>query len=337
MQSANSIAFDSLRQSAGSQAAIDRIFLSVLSGQVSEDAPELSVRSMNVSREMMPECWARCDHNILIHIANIGSKPHIFNETRLDDLALALDAADPILCAIESLTGFIIDPIEVINTCPNNHSVFEISRSNATDRLLLAFPLEIQDTSEFFALFNSKSIDLSDMSVEYDLCIKSPSLDIDSLADLSTGDLLILGGGGVRSIVMWQGVNQSQFTIPGIYDLISGEFAGDIGNVGDSVTDGNDDTDRPDSASTTVFPVSVMVGVKGLKAEAKKLAGIQSGTVFHVGKLIQGLDVSIGFGKKDMFGGHLVQIGDQLAVSIDTKKYEAEFDVDDIAISKVMS
>lgn len=335
MLSANAIALDNLKQSAGAQAAINKILLSILNGDETKYGSELSARSVNTSCEILPENWARCNHNILIHIDKIGSKPLIFSESRLDVLTQALDAADPILSVIESLTGFVLDPIEMVNAHPDKHAILEISRINEADRILIACPLEIQEISEFDQLLNSNLIDLSEASVEYDLFIKLSNLDLDDIADLSTDDLVILGNGAANTSVKWQGINGDQFTIHGIYDFISGEFVGDVAKIQESIIDGIENSDPASQGSKTLFPVSLLVCVKRLKAEAKKLAESQSGATIALGRLVPGTKVSIIFGQKDIFIGRLCQIGDHFAVSIDQKNYDPNLDIDNIPISKV--
>lgn len=337
MQSANSIALASLKQSTGALGTVSRILLSALNESLSEDGPLLSARSVNSACETMPEIWARCDHNILVHIDTVASQSLVFCESRLDAVAHALDAADPILCAVESITGFVLDPIEMVKTQPIEHAIFEISRINEIDRIFVAFPTEIHELSEFDSIANRKSIDLSDLPVEYSLIIKSPILDIDSVSDISIGDLVILGSGPTKSIIKWKIENQTQFTVEGSYDFIGGEFAGDSGSVHETIVNDADDTDQADRDNATLFPVSLKVSVNGLVAEAKHLAALQSGVPFNVGKLTHGLEVSIIFGGKEIFAGYLVNIGDHFAVSINKKKYTPEEDIKDMQIAGIVS
>lgn len=336
MLSANSIALASLKQSEGAQGAISRILLTALNESLSEDGTDLSARSVNMSRETMPETWARCNHNILIHIDTVASQSHVFCESRLDALAHALDAADPILCVVESITGFVLDPVETVNIKPIEHVVLEISRVNEIDRIFLACPVDVEKLSEFNNMSNRQSIDLSDLLVEYSLFIKSPNLDIECLAELSVGDIVILGNGPANSTVKWHSANQTQFTVDGSYDFGNGEFSGDQESVHETIDNGVDDTEQSVRDNATLFPVNLKVRVNGLATEAKSLAALQVGIPFHAGRLAHGLDVSIFFGEKEIFGGNIVKIGDSFAVTIGKKQYNPDIDVDNNVIPEVI-
>lgn len=322
----------SLKQNEGEQAALCTILLAALNQSKTELRVPLSAQVANCVRDDLPHIWARCSEDILVHIDLIDSQAQIFSENRLNELVQAFDAADPILSEIESTTGFILDPIEMITAVPADHAIIEISRTNAVDRILIAFPYEIEHRREIAALAENLPDNLSHVPVSCSLMIRGPKLDLDHAADISVGDLLLFGGASVSAAVMWQIDNESQSSVDGSYDFESGQFVGGA-HVGGTHTVSLFPQGSPDATiagNSNAFPVRLTACISGFTLTAGDLAATQTGSVLHLGKLLPGTNVTLSFGESELCYGELVQIADHFAVSVDQMKQYSD-DVDNNA------
>lgn len=328
MLSATSIAMASLKQTEGEQAALCAILLAALNQSRTEMRVPLSAQLASSARDL-PQIWARCSQDILVHIDLIDTKSQIFSENRLDDLVECFDAADPILSEIESTTGFVLDPLEMINVVPTNHAIIEISRLNAVDRILIAFPHEIERRREVAALAETLPGNLSHVSVFCSLMIKGPNLDVDGAADISVGDLLLFGGASVSAAVMSQIGNELQSVVDGSYDFASGQFIGGAHGGGPHTVSlspqGSSDSNV--TGNSAAFPVRLTACISGFTVASGDLAATQTGSVLHLGKLLPGTNVTLSFGDSELCYGEWVQIADHFAVLVNKMKQYSE-DVD---------
>jgi predicted RecA/RadA family phage recombinase len=301
------------------QAQLTNIILALLNGRRNNSEQTLVTRLVQSVGDAHPMHWLVCNGDVYLNIAHAGGRPWIFEENRLADMVAALDAAEPLLSEIEVRGGFALDPVESVKLIPDNSLMFEIITADQQHVVYLALPPDFTAQPSLNRLFDALAIDWSQVAVAFEVAIAGPALSIESAAEISSDDMILIGGTATAARIAWpvgEGVLGSGLAnmAAGRFDIFSGVFIAN--GVGDAMTVG-------DASGAIGFSVPITIRLPNRMMSAAELSAMRPGTTINIGAVTQGLPVSILIAGQEIARGELVQVGDQFAVLIEQKIVQA--------------
>ena len=311
-----SLALVGLKQIDSDHAQLRQMMLALLDGE--KHGSELSLCA-RVAEPISAE-WVVCGKGVLLHIAVAGGHPHVFREDRLAEMVRALDAAEPVLSAIEQRTGLTLDPSEAVSALPENSLVFEVSSDNAQHLLHLALAPDFVAPAGLHKMFGALEVDWAKVPVAFEIQISGPSLGIEVAAAIETGDLILIGGMFVKARLSWSVEPAQTQKIIGRFDMLSGQFTAN--GTGETMESGL--AQGANGNVSAGFSVPISIRLPNRMTSAAELSAMRPGTILNIGAVTQGLSVHILIGDQEIARGELVQVGDQFAVMIEQKIVHSE-------------
>ncbi|SOB86450.1 Flagellar motor switch/type III secretory pathway protein FliN [Sphingomonas guangdongensis] len=254
--------------------------------------------------------WWVGDDSVSVSIDSVAGNAAALHPERVDEVVAALATAEPLLDAVESVTGWVIEPGRAVRDVPQDSVVVSIAASRngtAWITLSLAVPTALAAATQTEAVTNRW---LRDVPLPAALSIAAAALAIDDAAALGPGDLLVLPAGPWRGTV----------TIAAQGDLAVALEPGSGTLVHAPAWNGRDgalDDDQPAADRMRELRVSVAVGLPDVAVTAADLAALREGGTLPLGPVTAGLAVTLSVGGRVIAAGEIVRLGDRFAVHVD--------------------
>lgn len=264
-----------------------------------------------------PRHWADCSGGLFLHVNRVAGRACIFDEARLDDLAKALDQAEPLLAHVETRLARALDPQLIVGSLPEGSQLFDIGTADQAHRILLALaPDAVIDAG----LHAATEPDWSRVPCRYEVRVSAAALAIDTASRIAAGDLLLIGRAAVAARIDWPAPGERPVpssTISGRLNLASGLFIMNDKGLAMS-TDGNSpSSSAAPGGAASEFTVPLTIRLPDRVTSVAELSAMHPGTTLNVGAVTQGIQLSVQVGNQEIARGQLVQVADQFAVLIE--------------------
>jgi predicted RecA/RadA family phage recombinase len=320
MLMSSSLGLTSLKHFDPDRVQLTNVVLALLNGKRNCSEQTLITQPVQSLGDAHHMHWVVCNGGTYLNIAHADGRSWVFGENRLAEMVGALDAAELLLSEIEVRTGIALDPIESVESIPDNSLIFEIITADQQYVVYLALLTDFTARPTLNRLFDALEIDWSQVPVAFEVAIAGPALSIESAAEINSGDMILIGGATTLARIAWP-VGEAVLSsgranmAAGRFDIFSGVFI--VNGVGDAMTVG-------DASGANGFSVPITIRLPNRMTSAAELSAMRPGTTINIGAITQGLAVSILIADKEIARGELVQVGDQFAVLIEQKIVQAE-------------
>lgn len=255
--------------------------------------------------------WWVGDDAVAVRIDALDGTAAALHPDRIGEVVAAFESAAPLLDALESVTGWVIEPGGSSPRAPDDSIILRVSASrNGTSvaELAIAVPPALAET----ATGSVASADLlRNVPLSATMFVRAVELTIDDADALATGDLLILSEGGWRATL----------SLPGMGDVAAVLEPGSGALVHAPAWNGREmpvsDDEPPAADRIRELRVPVALRMPDIAVTAGDLAGLREGGTLPLGPVTAGLAVELAIGGRVIAHGEIVRLGDRFAVHVD--------------------
>ncbi|WP_066722159.1 FliM/FliN family flagellar motor switch protein [Sphingomonas pituitosa] len=242
--------------------------------------------------------WFACADGVQFRPGDAALHPE-----RVAEAAAVLDAAEPLLLALEQALGLHLEPdaIDGASEAPVLH--LALSRDDRTAALLL--PCAHPHAGNWIAEAEGLTPPAARLPVVVRLLLQGPRLGIAEASDLAPGDLVLMGARPIATL------EAPHFRQSGQVDLPAGIFT--------SHPDGAPMESSDAAPSPRDFAVPLTLRLPERLTSAAALADLRPGVALPLGPIAEGMPVELLVAGSPLARGELVQLGDRFAVLIESR------------------
>lgn len=242
--------------------------------------------------------WFRCADGTCYRPGGAALHPE-----RIAEAAAALDAAEPLLVALEQVLGVQLEPDDLGTASDDPALHLGLRREGLAAALLL--PCAHPERANWIADAEALTPPASRLPLLVRLLLLGPRLGIAEAGNLAPGDLVLIGARPPATL------EAPHFRQAGQVDLSTGSF-----------------TPHPDGApmessdaapSPRDFAVPLTVRLPERLTSAAALADLRPGVALPLGPIAEGMAVELLVAGSPIARGELVQLGDRFAVLIEAR------------------
>jgi flagellar motor switch/type III secretory pathway protein FliN len=227
----------------------------------------------------------------------------VLHPERIAEAAEALDAAEPMLRALEELLGLQLEP-EDLGSASDDAALHLVLRREDQDAALL-LPCEHPHAANWLAEADALTPLAARLPVLARLLVQGPRLGIAEAGDLAAGDLVLIGARPRATL------EAPHFRQAGQLDLAAGSFTPNL--------DGAPMESSDAAPSPRDFAVPLTLRLPEQRVSAAALADLRPGVALPLGPVAEGMMVELLVTGSPLARGELVQLGDRFAVLIESR------------------
>jgi flagellar motor switch/type III secretory pathway protein FliN len=257
---------------------------------------------------------------ISFQLLDNANNPLIENVQDVEAVCDALDAADPLLTKIEQQLHISLDPKSADAVADAKTDVVVISVADEDIVVKIVISTADERAADWIDRAANQSVKLETLPVRLRFELAGPRLALHEVEGFDHGDLMLLpvqisaglDGGQIGRSVHPAGV------FGGVFDLKTGNFLCQSAGSEEEQTS-NMAINENEGGAFAGLKVPVSIRLPDHNIDAATLAALRPGGNLVLGPVIQGLQVILSVGGKEVARGEMVEIGDSFAVHIEER------------------
>ncbi len=232
----------------------------------------------------------------------------------------ALDAADPLLFLIEQKLEASFDAETLTAELPFIGDAIVVFVSGQGLAVALVIAATDDQAAEWIMRANAQPIRPEDIPVCLGLELAGARLSLSEVEGIDSGDLLLLPKQLAACLEASIVSNAGKMADPinGLFNMKAGQFSCRSNGDAEEQTQ-NMSIDEDASSDFSGLKVPVMIRMPDQNIDAATLAALRPGSNLVLGPVVQGMQVILSVGGKEIARGEMVEIGDNFAVHIDRR------------------